>query len=97
MVTIQIAGDMLGLEMQGFDKLWSLRSTLRIPIAHVKGAADAAGVERDSFHGLRVGGTFNPCLLTAGTFYQKEGFVFGDVHNSEKAIRIGLDHEHFRS
>lgn len=96
MVTIQIADDMLVLDVQGLDKLWSLRSTLRIPLAHVKGAASAAGVERGWFQGLRVGGTFIPGLLTAGTFYQKEGFVFWDVHDSENAIRIGLDHEHYK-
>ncbi|MEP6779249.1 MAG: hypothetical protein ABJC26_05110 [Gemmatimonadaceae bacterium] len=96
MVTIQIADDMLVLDVQGLDKLWSLRSTLRIPLAHVTSVEAAAGAKQGWFDGLRLGGTFIPGLLRAGTFYQNEGLVFWDVHNRENAIRIGLDDEHYK-
>lgn len=93
MVSVEIAGDMLVLEVHGLDKLWSLRSTLHIPLSHVTKAETAEGAERGWFQGIRLGGTFVPGVLTAGTFYQKDGFVFWDVHDSAKAIRISLNHE----
>ncbi len=96
MVTIEIIDEMLVLDVHGLDKLWSLRSTLRIPLAHIKSAESAAGLERSWFDGLKLGGTFIPGLLTAGTFYNRDGFVFWDVHDSARAIRIALEHETYR-
>ena len=96
MVTIEIIDGTLLLDVHGLDKLWSLRSTLRIPLTHVKGATSAAGLERDWFDGLKLGGTFIPGVLTAGTFYNRDGFVFWDVHDSARAIRIALEHETYR-
>ena len=93
MVTIEIVDGTLVLEVHGLDKLWSLRSTLRIPITHVKKAESAAGLERGWFDGLKLGGTFIPGVLTAGTFYNRDGFVFWDVHDNARAIRIALEDE----
>ena len=96
MVTIEITDGTLVLEVHGMDKLWSLRSTLRIPLEHVKGAESATGLERGWFDGLKLGGTFIPGLFTAGTFYHRDGLVFWDVHDNARAIRISLEHETYR-
>ncbi len=96
MVTIEITDGTLVLDVHGLDKLWSLRSTLRIPLAHVKSAETAAGLERGWFDGLKLGGTFIPGVLTAGTFYTRDGFVFWDVHDNARAIRIALEDETYR-
>ena len=38
MATISVQGQDLVVEMNGLDKLWSLKSKLTIPLAHVRGA-----------------------------------------------------------
>jgi hypothetical protein len=38
MVIIRIDEDKVTFEVQGWDKVWSLRSQLQIPLSHVKGA-----------------------------------------------------------
>jgi hypothetical protein len=96
MVTIELHDEQLVLEVLGLDKLWSLRSTLRIPLAHVRKAEDASGASLGWFEALKLGGSALPGLLTAGTFYHHGGLVFWDVHRGESAIRITLEHETYR-
>ena len=96
MVTLTIDGSMLVLEVQGLDKLWSLRSRLDIPLVHVKSIRPDPGAARHWFEGLRLAGTYIPGVLTAGTFYEQGGLVFWDVHNPEHAIAIELSHERYQ-
>jgi hypothetical protein len=96
MVTPTIVGDALVLEINGLDKLWSLRSRLEIPLTHVRSVKPDPGAARHWFDGLRLAGSHIPGLLTAGTFYQDGELVFWDVHHAEHAISIDLDHEHYR-
>lgn len=96
MVTLSIDGSMLVLEVQGLDKLWSLRSRLDIPLVHVKSVRPDPGAARHWFEGLRLAGTYIPGVLTAGTFYEQGGLVFWDVHNPEHAIAIELAHERYQ-
>lgn len=96
MVSISIVGDALALEVNGLDKLWSLRSRLEIPLAHIQSVRTASDEARKWFHGLKLAGSNVPGLLTAGTFYQDGGLVFWDVHDPTKAIAIDLSHEQYR-
>jgi hypothetical protein len=95
MTKIEIAGSELVVRMVGMDQMWSLKSELRIPLAHV------AGAERDTeeaatwYHGLRAPGTNIPGVITAGTFYAHEGRVFWDVHHAANAIAIRLHDENY--
>jgi hypothetical protein len=95
-VTIELTEGHLILDVQGLDRLWSLRSTLRIPIEHVRGAQEAAGAGLGWFEALKLGGSSLPGVLTAGTFYQNGGLVFWDVHDGTTAIRIALHDETYR-
>jgi hypothetical protein len=38
MARVEIAGDRLSVQIEGMDRLWSLRSRLEIPLAHASGA-----------------------------------------------------------
>ncbi len=94
MTKVSVFDGKLIIDVQGWDKLWSLVSRLEIPLDHVTGVRPAAD-ERPE--GIRLPGTYVPGLLAAGTFYQSGEKVFWDVHNPEKAIAIDLHHEHFSS
>ncbi|HTR78540.1 MAG TPA: DUF4429 domain-containing protein [Gemmatimonadaceae bacterium] len=96
MVDITLDGDRVRFEVQGWDKLWALKSELSIPLSQVRGVRIDPEAARGWFHGLRVPGTDIPHVITAGTFYQKDGWVFFDVHDPEKTIVLDLDHEHYK-
>jgi hypothetical protein len=95
MVEITIDGDKAVFEVEGWDKLWSLRSRLEIPLAHIKGVHADPDPAMGWFDGLKVAGTGIPHVLKAGIFYQGGNFVFWDVHHPEKTIVIDLEDEHF--
>lgn len=96
MVTIQIEADRIRFVVDGWDKLWALKSQIEIPLEHVVSARVDPEPARGWFHGLRIPGTEIPGVITAGTFYSRDGVVFYDVHDPEKAIVIELDHETYK-
>lgn len=93
MTTIEISGDELVVHVQGWDKLWALKSELRIPLSHVTGV-DRAGDAVHERPGLRAPGTSIPGFI-AGTFYADDGRAFWDVHDPGKAIAISLRDDNF--
>ena len=96
MVDVSIREDRVHFEVEGWDKLWALKSQLEIPIAHIRAARADPEPARGWWHGFRLPGTQIPGILTAGTFYQSDGFVFYDVHDPESTVVIDLDHEHYK-
>lgn len=96
MVNVVVQGDRVRFEVEGWDKLWALKSQLEIPVAHIRSARWDPEPARGWWHGARLPGTQIPGILTAGSFYQHEGFVFYDVHNPESTVVIELDHEHYQ-
>jgi hypothetical protein len=96
MVRVSIHGDRVRFEVEGWDKLWALKSRLEIPLAHIRSARVDPEPARGWWHGLRLPGTQVPGVLTAGTFYQSGGAVFYDVHDPEGTIVVELDHEHYQ-
>ncbi len=92
MARISIDGSDLVVEVQGMDKLWSLKSKLRIPLAHVRGAT-ADPVIIDQPLGWKVAGSRIPGVIVAGTFRQDGKRVFWDVHDKARAVAIELHDE----
>ena len=96
MVEITIGTDRAAFEIEGWDKLWSLRSRLEIPLDHIKGAYPDPQPAMGCFQGLKLAGTDFSHLFRAGTFYQDGGFVFWDVLHPEQTIVVELEHERFQ-
>jgi hypothetical protein len=96
MVRVTVEGDRVRFDVEGWDKLWALRSQLEIPLSHIRAARVDSEPARGWWHGLRLGGTQVPGLLTAGTFYQSGGAVFYDVHDPDGTIVLDLEHEHYK-
>jgi hypothetical protein len=95
MVTVSIEGDRVRFEVEGWDKLWALKSQLEIPLEHIDSARVDPEPARGWWHGIRLPGSQIPGVLTAGTFYQHDGAVFYDVHDPERTIVLELNHEHY--
>ena len=96
MAKVHIDGDNLVVVIEGLNKLWALKSQLEIPLAHIRSVRADPEQARGWWHGLRLPGTQIPGVLTAGSFYQSDGFVFYDVHDPELTVVIELDHERYR-
>ena len=90
MVKIEITASTLIVRVQGLHKVWALKSQLDIPLEHVVGIERDEAEARAWWHGIKAPGTNIPNVLTAGTFYEKNGRVFWDVHRPEHAVAIQL-------
>jgi hypothetical protein len=95
MVNVSVDGEKAVFEVEGIDKLWTLRSRLEIPLAHIKEVHADPEIARGWYHGWRLLGTNIPGILTAGTFHRDGNNMFWDVHNPERTIVLELDHEFY--
>jgi hypothetical protein len=93
--SIEISADFLTVHIEGADKLWTLESRLQIPLANVVSAQPARTEATQWLHGMRVGGTHIPGVISAGRFYSHGELVFWDVHEHEYAIAIQLRDERY--
>jgi hypothetical protein len=96
MVKLELTPTSLHVHVQGFDKLWALKSHLEIPLAHVSGIEAAAEEASTWWHGVKAPGTSIPGVITAGTFYQQGNCVFWDVHHPDHAVAIILHDEKYQ-
>lgn len=92
--TVSIDGGVLTVVMHGLDKLWSMKSQLDIPLAHVRGASVDPSIVHES-KGWRGPGSNVPGVITAGTFHQHGELIFWDVHRGDNAVVIELGHDSF--
>jgi hypothetical protein len=95
MTSASITDGKLVVDVHGWDRMWSLRSRLEIPVEHVSRVFVDPSLSDDWWKGLRVGGTNLPGVITAGTFYHHGNWVFWDVHNFANAIVIELHDERY--
>ncbi len=94
MAKVHIDGNDLVVEVEGLDKLWALKSTLTIPLAHVRGATADPGITAER-KGIKVGGSRVPGVIAAGTFRQDGELIFWDVHDASKVLVIELHDESY--
>jgi hypothetical protein len=95
MVDVTVTGGSAAFEVEGLDKLWSLKSRLEIPLAHIKGVRLDPEIARGWWHGIKAPGTNLPGVITAGTFYQHGKRVFWDVHDPDRTIVVELVDERY--
>jgi hypothetical protein len=87
MATIEIKDRELVIHIHGWDKLLALRSTLTLPLAHVKGATARPGDARyDEMEGARLAGGYWPGSFAAGYFWVTGG-VGGDKQEALEKLK----------
>jgi hypothetical protein len=96
MVNVSVEGDRVAFNVEGMDKLWSLRSRLEIPTAHITGAEVNHEQVGRWWHGIKVLGTDLPGVLGAGMFLYHREIVFWDVRDPSHAIIVSLEHETYK-
>jgi hypothetical protein len=95
MTLVSVSDGNLVLEVEGWDKLWSLKSRLVIPIQHVIGVYADSKIAEAWWKGLRLVGTHVPGVIAAGTFYHHGDWVFWDVHNPDNVVVVDLRDERY--
>jgi len=95
MTQISVSENKLVVEMQGWDKLWALKSRLEIPIEHIKAVRADPEIAKSRRRGFRMLGTHVPGVITSGTFRQEGDTIFWNVHRPENVIVIELHDERY--
>jgi hypothetical protein len=95
MARVELSSGALVVHVEGSDRIWALKSRLEVPLEHVSGARLAGEEERGVYKGARFPGTNVPGVITAGSFHQRDEWVFWDVHHIERAIVISTRDEKY--
>lgn len=95
MAQVELTSTMLTVHVTGLNVVWSLKSRLEIPLAHVKGSRVDHEIARTWWKGWRVPGTNIPGVISAGTFYKDGTRVFWDVHDPDRTVVIDLSDESY--
>ena len=95
MAEIEITSTKVIVHIRGADQFFALKSQLEVPLEHIARVDANAPEAQDIWHGLRLGGTNLPGVVTAGRFLQHGEWAFWDVHDPDKAIAIRLRDEHY--
>ena len=95
MVTFEVQDDMLILNVEGWDRLWALKSRMEIPIENIRDVYTNPAMTLGWWQGIRAPGTHIPGVIVAGTFYKDGKRIFWDVKNAKKTIVIDLNDERY--
>ena len=87
MIGMEIESGNLVLKLRGWDKIWALKSELRVPLH------DITSVRRDAKlacypRGVRCPGTYLPGVIIAGSYWRRSGWEFWSVRKPKNAVVI---------
>ncbi len=94
MVAINKENGNFVFEVKGLHKLWAFKNQLTIPAEHITGVHQNTN-SVSGWKGWRIPGTSIPGIITAGTYYKKDGKTFWDVCNMNKSIVVELKDENY--
>lgn len=95
MAEIELTPTLLVVHVSGVDRLLAMKIRLEVPLAHVAEVTAIVPEAHAAYHGLRMGGTNLPGVITAGRFVEHGEWAFWDVHNPDSAIAIRLHDDQY--
>ena len=95
MAQVELTSTSLIVHIRGADRFFAMQSRLEVPLEHIASVEPAADEARQVWHGLRMGGTNVPGVITAGRFVEQGEWAFWDVHDPRSAIAIHLRDESY--
>jgi len=95
MVSIEKKDGSYYFTILGWHKIWCLKRMINIPEEHVVWASIYTGTF-SGVQGIRLPGTYIPGVITAGSYYTREGWIFCDIVNPGCCLEIGLEKERYR-
>jgi len=98
MTKISFESNNLVIEIEGIDKILSLKSHITIPASHII-SVSLSSEEAKKWLGIKgikkLAGSNIPGLVSEGTFYDK-GMVFLDINHTHNTISIFLKDEKYK-
>jgi hypothetical protein len=94
MVSIEKKDGVYHLNILRWHKLWCLKSKIRIAEKNIRSVSRYNG-SFTAMGGIRLPGTYIPGLITAGSYYTQEGWVFCDIMSPGKCLEIHLQNEKY--
>ncbi|HEY1419851.1 MAG TPA: hypothetical protein VGG90_03990 [Candidatus Dormibacteraeota bacterium] len=95
MADIEVSATSLIVHIRGADQFFALKSQIEVPLDHIARVIVNPPEAHSIWHGLRIGGTNLPGVITAGRFVHHGEWAFWDVSDPDKAICIELHDEHY--
>lgn len=95
MAEVELTSTSLIVHIRGADRFFAMKTQLEVPLQHIASVDFAADEAHRIWHGLRVGGTNIPGVITAGRFVERGEWAFWDVHDPQSAIAIHLRDERY--
>ena len=89
MATVEIVGERLHVRLDGWERVWALKSGLTVPLARVRDVEPAPAEIKP--RGLRAPGSYWPGLIASGTYRRRRGKEFWSVRDKARAVVIHLD------
>lgn len=100
MATLAIKDQSLCVNMEGLDKVFALRSSITVPLAHISSVTARPDISKVMYMpvGSQFRGVRHPGMIVAGTLLMADGSgnVFADVHDEKNALLIELHHDEFK-
>jgi hypothetical protein len=93
MVTIEVKGEVVEVEVLGIHKLWALKSRLRFKKSNITKVGMAEKSLRPPL--IKIPGTYLPGIIAAGTFRGRSRNEFWDVVFKNDAVEIELTNEKY--
>jgi hypothetical protein len=93
--TIAIAGRSLVIGVGEDGGFGAAPSRIEVPLSHVVAAEAAREAARRWLGGVSLGGTRIPGAIAPGWFHAHDEWVFWEVRDPERAIRIDVRDERF--
>src|SRR3984893_1930600 len=95
MAEIELTATTLIVHIRGADQFFALKSKLEVPLKHIAGIDVRPPDAGQIWHGLRVGGSNLPGVITAGRYLHLGQWGFWNGHVTDKAIGIGLHDQRY--
>jgi hypothetical protein len=90
--TVTINGDKVVFELHGIDKILAIKSSITVPLRHIK-SVSTEKVDWKPFKHLKVAGSFMPGVVKDGRYLTSDGLMFFEMRHTNKCITVTLDNE----
>jgi hypothetical protein len=96
-MTVDVNNGKLDITLTGWDRVWAIKKHISVPVSHFKNVAIKSGadklVPRRNWKTLRLGGSYWPGKITAGTYWSWETkeWSFWNIRKGQKVVVIDLE------
>jgi hypothetical protein len=98
MTIVDLKDGNLDITLTGWDRFWTLKRHLAIPLAHITSVAVQSPKPPRNWKTIKAPGSYWPGKIQAGSFWSWDTheWSFWNVRNADRVVVIDLDGEKYR-